>query len=75
MKTRTTDKALPFASGKILLSVEEAAALMSLGRSAIYGLVRRNEIVSIKVCRTRRIPLVALQKFVAQQIAVNEQGM
>ena len=75
MKTRTTDKSLPFASGKILLSVEEAAALMSLGRSAMYDLVRRNEIVSIKVGRTRRIPLVALQNFVAQQIALNEQGL
>lgn len=75
MKARTTDNALPFASGKILLSVDEAAALMSLGRSAMYDLVRRNEIVSIKVGRMRRIPWVALQNFVTQQIAINERGM
>jgi excisionase family DNA binding protein len=45
---------------------------MSLGRSAMYDLMRRNEIVSIKVGRMRRIPITALQNFVTQQISLNE---
>lgn len=46
---------------KLCLSVDEAAALMSLGRSLVDDLVMRQEIASIKVGRMRRIPVAALQ--------------
>ncbi len=46
---------------KLCLSVDEAAAVMSLGRSLVYDLVMGQEIASIKVGRMRRIPVAALQ--------------
>jgi excisionase family DNA binding protein len=56
----------------VLLSVEEAANAMSLGRSFIYELVMRKEIASIKVGRMRRIPIIALQDFVERQLLLVE---
>jgi excisionase family DNA binding protein len=58
-------------AGKVLLSVEEAASVMSLGRSLVYDLVMRREIASIKVGRMRRIPVFALQDFVNKQLVLN----
>jgi excisionase family DNA binding protein len=49
---------------KLLLTVEEAAAVLSLSRTRLYGLVMRKEIYSIKVGGARRIPLQALHDFV-----------
>ncbi len=53
---------------KLLLSVDEAAAAMSLGRSLVYNLVMCQQIASIKVGRMRRIPVAALQEFVERQL-------
>jgi excisionase family DNA binding protein len=49
---------------KLLLTVEEAAAVLSLSRTRLYGLVMRKEIYSIKVGGARRIPMQSLHEFV-----------
>jgi excisionase family DNA binding protein len=54
---------------KVLLSLDEAAAAMSVGKTMIADLVRRNELKSIKVGRTRRIPLSSIHEFVNRQLA------
>jgi excisionase family DNA binding protein len=54
---------------KLLLTIDEAAIAMSLGRTVLYGLVMRNEVASIKLGRSRRIPMVALQEYVRQRLA------
>jgi excisionase family DNA binding protein len=72
MRKRLTDPSAPVPEGKVLLSVEEAASVMSLGRSFIYELVMRREIASTKVGRVRRIPVMALQDFVDRQLLLNE---
>ena len=59
---------------KVLLTIEEAAAMLSLGRTFTYDLVMRNQIMSVKVGRKRRIPAFALQAFVAQCVANMEEG-
>lgn len=53
---------------KVLLSVDEAAAALSMGRTFVYELLTRGEIVSIKIGRRRRIPVSALQAFVTRQL-------
>lgn len=53
---------------KVLVTVEEAAILLSLGRTMVYELVRRGDLASIKVGRTRRIPYAALLEFVRGQL-------
>ena len=54
---------------KLLLTIDEAAIAMNLGRTVLYGLVMRNEVASIKLGRSRRIPMVALQEYVRQRLA------
>jgi excisionase family DNA binding protein len=60
----------PSAPLKLLLTVEEAAVALGLGRTYTYSLVMRDEITSVKVGRKRRIPLFALEAFVARQVAM-----
>lgn len=59
---------------KLLLTIEEAATVMSLGRTLVYELVRRNEITSIKVGRSRRIPVSALRAYVGERLALVQKG-
>ena len=54
---------------QLLLTVDEAAQRLSLGRTFVYGLVMRGQIASGKLGRTRRIPTVALERFVQEQLA------
>ncbi|MFI5953776.1 helix-turn-helix domain-containing protein [Cryptosporangium sp. NPDC051539] len=55
-----------------LYCVEEAARLLSLGRTAVFELVRTGELRSVKVGRSRRIPATALDEFVSR--LVNQAG-
>lgn len=57
---------------KLLLTVEEAATSLSLGRTFVYKLVMRGDLASIKIGSRRRIPVAALEAFVTQRMA--EQG-
>lgn len=52
--------------GRLLLTVDEAAARLGLGRSTVYEMVMRGDIPSIKIGRARRIPTGALEVFVAE---------
>jgi len=52
---------------KLLVSVEEAAQMLSIGRSLVYKLVMSKQVLSVKIGRTRRIPVFALEAFIAQQ--------
>jgi excisionase family DNA binding protein len=48
----------------LLMSVEEAADLLRLGRTRMYELVMSGRIVSVKVGRRRLIPRKSLEEFV-----------
>ena len=52
--------------GELLLSVDEAAQRLSVGRSLLYGRLLRGELVSVKVGRRRLVPVAALEDFVRQ---------
>ncbi len=58
---------------KVLLSVDEAAVALSMGRTFVYDLLTRGEIVSIKIGRRRRIPVSALQAFVTRRVLESRQ--
>jgi excisionase family DNA binding protein len=53
---------------KLLLTIDEAAAALSLGRTLLYELLKRNEIASIKVGRVRRVPVMALREYVLRRL-------
>jgi excisionase family DNA binding protein len=48
----------------LLLTPEEAARRLSVGRTTIYALMRRGELGSVAVGRSRRIPTRSLQQYV-----------
>lgn len=51
----------------LLLTPEEAAKRLSIGRSAVFDLLRRGELESLTIGRSRRIPRDALLKFIEAQ--------
>jgi excisionase family DNA binding protein len=51
-------------SKPILVSVVEVARLLSIGRTAAWELVRKQKIKSVKIGRTRRVPIAAIQEYV-----------
>jgi excisionase family DNA binding protein len=58
------NKAERESEGKLLLTVSEAAVRLGIGRSHTYQYVLRGELESVKLGRSRRVPLCALQDFV-----------
>ena len=48
---------------KLLLRPEDAAEVLSIGRSAIYELMKRGELPSVKIGRSRRITVAAVEEF------------
>lgn len=48
----------------LLVSVEEAAAQLSIGRTQAYALVQRGALKSVKIGRTRRVILASLNEYI-----------
>lgn len=51
---------------RVLLTVEQAAEQLSLGRTTIYDLLKTGQLDSVHVGRLRRIPATALNEFTDQ---------
>ena len=51
-------------SKPILVSVVDVARMLSIGRTAAWELVRKQKIKSVKIGRTRRVPIAAIQDYV-----------
>jgi excisionase family DNA binding protein len=51
-----------------LLTVEEAARRLSLGRTTFYGLLKEGQIASVRIGRLRRIPAEELTAYTARLI-------
>lgn len=49
---------------RLLVSVKEAARLLSLGETATWALLMSNEIPSVKVGRRRLVPVERLRQWV-----------
>jgi excisionase family DNA binding protein len=56
----------------VLLTVDDAAAVLSLGRTKVYELLESGLLPSVKIGRSRRIPLSGVREFV-QRIALGEE--
>ncbi|MGH3511182.1 MAG: helix-turn-helix domain-containing protein [Acidimicrobiales bacterium] len=48
---------------RLLLTVEEAADRLGIGRTLMYGLVKDGEVESVHIGRLRRIPADALPRY------------
>lgn len=52
------------ASDQILLAPERAAEQLGVGRTTIYALIASGDLESVKIGRSRRIPVDALVAYV-----------
>lgn len=57
---------------RLLLRPEEAAEVLGISRSRFYVLLAQKQIRSIKLGRSRRIPLVELERWIAQQVEATQ---
>lgn len=51
---------------KLLLSMEEAAEALGVGRSTVYDLVRMQVLQSVKIGSRRMVPVTACHELIAQ---------
>ena len=58
MKTKTDEKT----SAPLLSTVEEGAAVLGCGRTAIYGAIQRGEVRVVKLGRSTRIPRSEIER-------------
>lgn len=57
MTTETTSRP------RILLTVEEAAQALRVGRTTVFHLIRTGALDSVRIGRLRRVPLDELHRF------------
>jgi len=53
---------------RVLLRVEEAAEMLSIGRCRIFDLINSGELLSVKIGSSRRIPEQAVRDYVARLV-------
>ena len=70
VRTATTE--VPeIASFHLLLTVEEAAEMLRVGRTTMYALIKSGEIESVPVGRLRRVPAECVTEYVHRLRAAN----
>lgn len=57
---------------RLLVTVEEAAEALAISRTALYALLRGGEIQVVHIGRSVRVPVVALEAFVARLAAAGQ---
>jgi excisionase family DNA binding protein len=57
---------------RLLLTVEEAADVLHIGRSKVFDLIRNGDLGSVKIGRLRRVPVGALDEFMARLVGTGE---
>lgn len=57
---------------RLLLTVEEAADALHIGRSKVFDLIRCGELDSVKIGRLRRVPADAVHAFMVRLLTCEE---
>ncbi|MEV6411862.1 helix-turn-helix domain-containing protein [Kribbella sp. NPDC051718] len=57
-------ESLPVTAGPLLLTVEEAARLLGVGRTTAFALVKSGELESIPLGRLRKIPTECVTEYI-----------
>jgi len=58
-----------------LLTTTEAAARLSIGRTTLYELIDKRELQSVRIGRSRRVPLGAIEAFIRQRVTPLREGV
>ena len=59
---------------KLLLTVDQAADRLGVARSHLYRWLMTGELPSLKLGRSRRIPVAALERFVIERLEEEAAG-
>jgi excisionase family DNA binding protein len=59
---------------KLLVTPEEAAEILSVGRTRIFELMASGQLRSVRIRSSRRIPMVAIEQLVQQLLDTPEGG-
>lgn len=62
----TQSRSEPRSESPVLVTVEEAARRLSIGRTATYMLVLSGELESVKIGRTRRVVAASIDDYVTK---------
>ncbi len=54
---------------RVLLSPEEAAEALGVGRTTVFHLLRNGDLESVQIGRLRRIPSAAVQEYAARLVS------
>ncbi len=60
----------PHAPEPLLLTIFEAAQLLSVGRTTVYELIERGELRTVHIGRSCRVPVVAVTDYVERLLAI-----
>ena len=64
----------PSSPAPLLLTVQQAAEMLGIGRSTLYELLGAGELQSVKLGGSRRIPFSAVREYVERLLARDVQG-
>jgi excisionase family DNA binding protein len=62
--TPTGEESVSTADNRVVLTIEEAAKRLGIGRTTMYTLVMTGEIRSVTIGRLRRVPVRCLDEYV-----------
>jgi excisionase family DNA binding protein len=62
---------VPAASDRLLVTIADAASVLSVSRRQVYRLIGEGRLLSVRVGRRRLIPFAALEEFV-QRLELTE---
>lgn len=51
------------------LSIDETAGALGVGRSTVYGLLRKGELHAIRIGDRQLVPIVEIERFIAARLA------
>ncbi|MCX2732515.1 helix-turn-helix domain-containing protein [Saccharopolyspora sp. NFXS83] len=68
------DRTVRVMPSRVLLTVEEAAEQLGVGRTTAYALVRSGELESVRIGRLRRIPKEAINAYAARLVQQPQQN-
>ena len=52
----------------LLVDVDQTSFLLKLGRSKTYELILSGQLASLKIGRSRRVPMAAIEEFIQAQL-------
>lgn len=59
---------------RLLLTAEEVAEALHIGRTRVYALMAAKEITSVKIGNLRRVPVDAVREYAARLVQLEQEA-